>query len=176
MSTTHQPPAVTISTLRSAAEAQAATTFILRNLHELYGRAYDHPRNQVFQQLDKTCSVAARQQLILAKADEQIIGTMLLSPAHTGYAPPTHLAVQQDLGYVSATYVDPAWRSQGIGSRMLQETLTQAKVLNYHLLFLHTHHELASGYRFWQRHGFVTYRYDIPPTGWDIICMARAVA
>ncbi|HHW11287.1 MAG TPA: GNAT family N-acetyltransferase [Firmicutes bacterium] len=81
---------------------------------------------------------------VLAFCGEIAVGTGRLYPIE----PNTHRAK------IGRLAVLPAYRRQGIGSRLLQELLAEARRQGYQQVYLHAQ---AGAYSFYLRHGFIAY-------------------
>lgn len=121
-------------------------------------------RAQIFPMLDPTAmpaDLAAFEQVylngpdghfLLARAGEQIIAAI-------GYLPYDQRFAQLDYQgrrtvEIVRLFVDPAFRSAGLASRLFQVLSEHAQQQGVEVLYLHTHPFLPGAIAFWEKHGF----------------------
>jgi GNAT superfamily N-acetyltransferase len=109
---------------------------------------YENPLPESYYSAFEKISHDSNHQLIVAVKNNKVIGTL-----HLIFIP--SISFQGGLrAQVESVRVDRKFQSQGIGSAMMQWTITRVKERGAHLVQLTTHHSRKDAHRFYERLGF----------------------
>ncbi|MEW6567480.1 MAG: GNAT family N-acetyltransferase [Chloroflexota bacterium] len=106
---------------------------------------------------------AGRYRILLAEADRQVVGQVLV---RLGVAPP-QLGDPADAGYLHALRVRPAYRNQGLGSRLISEAETLLRRQGYRRVALAVAKDNTAARRLYERLGYNVVADD--PGGWSYL-------
>ncbi|MCX6118299.1 MAG: GNAT family N-acetyltransferase [Proteobacteria bacterium] len=104
-----------------------------------------------FRRLDKFQSVYSVPGTLFVVARERETGKCV---GGAGIGPLQGLSPGEGLGEIRDLVVDPAYRSHGIGARLLKRCLTEAKNISYSRLYLETTPQMEHAQKLFIRNGF----------------------
>jgi ribosomal protein S18 acetylase RimI-like enzyme len=83
------------------------------------------------------------------------------------------MAVEQDHLLIVNVAVDPAYRGQGLGSRLLAHAEAVARELHLETLRLYTNGLMAENIALYQRRGYEIDRVEVRTPDWSVIHMLK---
>ena len=147
------PAAPVIETLTLADETAAVTAFLAQARRETFPWLDGTPLPADLADFRGRYLHDPRAQFVVARVGAEVVGGI-------GYLPYDHRFAQLDYRGQAAVevvrlFVAPAWRRNGLASRLYQALRDLALENQVTLLYLHTHPFLPGAIGFWERQGFV---------------------
>ncbi len=99
--------------------------------------------------------------ILLARANEEIIGMMMIEPMGDGVCEFFKFAVKE------------SWRNRGVGRALMNASLALARSMGQHKVVLTSHHDLKAALHVYESSGFIHQQHDHVAFELSDVCMQR---